>query len=998
MTVGAVVGREAEQRLLQAWRVDPTRRVLVTAAAGLGRSALVGWFADDTRAQGGVAFVVAGTGPAAEPGYGPWVRLAIAAARAGIEVPPQLLVPSAPGDDRVAATTRYVATLDLLEALGATGAVVAFDDVHHLDVASLELLARLVTGPQPLPVLLVVATVDGAAHPDARGRRALRVLADTPRHLHLHALTPEASQALVAANTPTWANAWVERWSPTLHALSGGAPRLLTALVEDLQLASGAPPELEPQLSGNASTTRTSDDRPPAWAGRVTATLRRHLDALDPSLRALLVTVALADGALDEPRLARVVDSDVDELASRGRALGLLRPDTQRLQLTHPLVARLLAERAGPDAPALHERIGQVLLDDPRDRRDMASAVDQLLRSGAHTGQQHLLALADALLRSPRDASTAADDLTWLEPLWLRATTDPDQARWRLLGLRLADTYRRAGQLERAWKVAGWVLEACPAEAVDDLAASAALLVRGQDRAPTSAATVRRLLATATRLGDQHPQTPRLLAAAGEVALPLPSVGADLASLRGDRADGGASAGAVPDGPVVSGVPDGPASSGVLGWTLRTAEAAELVDRADQLLNDAADTPDADPEVRAVVDLAWARVHRSPGHRDERLRRADRAARLTSDPALHAGAMARLVATHLLTGARPAADRALEELRAVAHETADPEHQANERTITAMLALASGDPTTAQQVTAEAFTLGQRAGVASSWSDQLAQAGSAAIELGVHLPDVGVDLEVVAELHPLRLAGWCWAAAVAPEATGGSSPDPADLLEMVDRGLIDDGWIVLLLTILADAAWRLQRRDLAGQLISWLEPFRDLIAVDVAGVYCHGSAARPLAGLHWLIGDTDAAPAAEALAAEIETRAGLHRWRLTGEIDRLRRAVHDQRISRDELRREVTVLTTDAQQRQLHRLVADARTLLAPTGSIALTDRQLTVLRGLATGATYARIAEDLRFSHSTVRKDAIATYRALQVKGRDEAVALATALGLLDSADSPVR
>ena len=996
MTVGGLVGRQDEQSLLHDWRGEPAQHVLVSAAPGLGRSALLAWLAEDTRAGGDLAFLVTGTDPEAEPGFGPWVRLAIAAARAGIEVPPQLLVPPEPGDGTLADTTRYVASLDLLEALGAAGAVVAFDDVHHLDVASLELLAQLVTGPQPLPVLLVVSTTSSAQHPETRGRRALGVLANTQRHLHLDVLTPEASQALLTASTPTGGAQWVARWSPTLHALAGGSPRLLTALLKDLRLGVDALPELEPELSGKGSATRAANGDRPAWAIRVTRTLQRHLEALEGPLRSLLVTVALADGALDEPRLARVIGSDVDEQVSQGRALGLLRPGTERLQLTHPLVAGLLAERAGPDAPALHGRIGQALLDDPRDRRDMVLAVDQLLRSGVHSSQQQLVTLADALLRSSPDASNAADDLTWLQPLWLRVATEPDPARWRRLGLRLADAYRRAGQLERSWSVAGEVLDACPAEAIDDLAASAALLVRGQDRAPTAGATVRRLLATAERLGDHHPQTPRMLAAAGEVALPLPSVGTDLPSLHRRGPDGaardGSGAASPDDERPGDDLPAGPAASAVLGWTLRAAEAGELVERAEQLLA-AADPSTATGEVQAVVDLAWIRVHRSPQDRTERLLRADRAARLASDPALHANAMARLVVTHLLTGARPSADRALEELRAVAHETNDAEHRARERTLTAMLTLASGDPATAQQVTAEAFALGQRAGVASSWSDRVAQAGSAAIELDTDLPDLGVDLEVVAELHPLRLAGWCWASAVAPGATGGSSPDPADLLELVDRELIDDGWTVLLLTILADVAWRRQRRDLAPHLISWLEPWQDLVAVDAAGVYCHGSPARPLAGLHWLVGNVEAAAEAEGLAAEVETRAGLHRWRLTGEIEQLHRAALDQRISRDDLRHRLTALTAEARQRQLHRLVGDARSLLAPTGGVALTDRQLTVLRGLATGATYAQIADSLRFSHSTVRKDAISTYRALEVAGRDEAVALATALGLVDGA-----
>lgn len=56
------------------------------------------------------------------------------------------------------------------------------------------------------------------------------------------------------------------------------------------------------------------------------------------------------------------------------------------------------------------------------------------------------------------------------------------------------------------------------------------------------------------------------------------------------------------------------------------------------------------------------------------------------------------------------------------------------------------------------------------------------------------------------------------------------------------------------------------------------------------------------------------------------------------------------------------------------------------------MLRGLATDATSAQIAADLRFSHSTVHKDAMAAYRVLDVEGCEDAVALASLLGLLDA------
>lgn len=1089
MTIPELVGRGEEQRVLRAWRDDPASHVMVSAAPGLGRSALLEWLVANARAQGANAFVIAGADPAREPGYGSWVRLAIAATRAGVDVPPMLLVPRGLDDGVLADTERYIASLDLLERLGVQGGVVAFDDVHRIDVASLELLAQLATGPQPLPALVVLSACRMSAHPDARGRAALRVLAATRRHLYLDVLSRAAIaemalttmqtsgsgsagagvQGAVQSADRAAAQQWAQRWAPTLRALTGGVPGVLAAVLDDLRVASGERPSLDVGLPGampragsgpgvghgggtgtgvGAGTVRTAalpasvgtasfgrsgvaaaEPPQPAWVARVTRTLQRRLDELaqdlDEDLVGLLAVVALADGELDESRLALVVDRDVDVPVRLARELGLLRSDTDRLQVAHPFVAMLLRHRVGPDAPAHHARIGQVLLDLPRYPRDGVLALTHLLRAGDRADARQVEALGEALLWTAPGWDSAAVEVAALEPLWLRSATGGDRLRWRRLGLRLGEALRRVGQRERAWAVAGEVLEACPDDAQEDLVAAVGLLVRGQDRAPSAGATVRRLLAVANRLGEGHAQTPRLLAAAGEVALPLPSVGADLATLLAGQDGGQRSAtpgGRNRRGGTAAGVDPpagGSAATSVLGWTLRSAEARELVERADRLVQradrlvqradglieradgrvDGADRPAAldeppaaDPEVRAVVDLAWTRVHRAPEQRGERLARADRAARATSDPAVHAGAMSRLVVNHLLGGARHEADRALEELRAIARDTGDLEHLARERTLSAMLMLASGDPRGAMEVTAEAAAAGQRAGVASSLSDRVAQESSAAIELGRALPEFGVALVELAELHPLRLAGWCWVGSVVPEATGGSDPDPAVLLALVEGGLVDDGHLVLLLSMLADVVWLRRRRDLAPALIEQLVPWRDLVAVDMGGVYCHGSVARPLAGLYWLAGDLDGCIEAEAQAADVEVAAGLHRWRLTGELDRLRRAGEDGRVARDEVRSQLAALSGEAGGRGLARLVGEARALLAPPGGVVLTDRQRAVLRGLATGATYAQIAEELRFSHSTVRKDAIAAYRALAVDGRDDAVALASLLGLLDA------
>jgi LuxR family maltose regulon positive regulatory protein len=79
------------------------------------------------------------------------------------------------------------------------------------------------------------------------------------------------------------------------------------------------------------------------------------------------------------------------------------------------------------------------------------------------------------------------------------------------------------------------------------------------------------------------------------------------------------------------------------------------------------------------------------------------------------------------------------------------------------------------------------------------------------------------------------------------------------------------------------------------------------------------------------------------------------------------------------------------RRTEDAETLPGDVVStvVGLTERQTTVLRLLATGASYPEIARHIRYSVSTVRNDAVSIYRKLGVRGRSEAAARAVSLGL---------
>jgi DNA-binding NarL/FixJ family response regulator len=58
-----------------------------------------------------------------------------------------------------------------------------------------------------------------------------------------------------------------------------------------------------------------------------------------------------------------------------------------------------------------------------------------------------------------------------------------------------------------------------------------------------------------------------------------------------------------------------------------------------------------------------------------------------------------------------------------------------------------------------------------------------------------------------------------------------------------------------------------------------------------------------------------------------------------------------------------------------ARSSLA--ANMGLTSRQISVMNGLLQNLTINEIAQHLGFSHSTVRQESIAIYKALQIDGR---------------------
>jgi DNA-binding CsgD family transcriptional regulator len=225
--------------------------------------------------------------------------------------------------------------------------LLAVDDAHWGDAASLDFLRFLTTRIEELPVLLAIA-----CRPDEPGAaRALARIATDPlaRRLGPRALSPDGAAALLADEL---SRAPEEPFSATCHEVSGGNPFLLRELALTL-----AAEEIEP-AAGQAPRVRELAPE------RVTRTVALRLARLSPEARALARAVVVlgddADLAL-AAELAGLDRASAAEAADELRAAAIL-DSGAALRFVHPLVRTALdAELPRGERAAAHARAVELL-------------------------------------------------------------------------------------------------------------------------------------------------------------------------------------------------------------------------------------------------------------------------------------------------------------------------------------------------------------------------------------------------------------------------------------------------------------------------------------------------------------------------------------------------------------------------------------------------------------------------------------------------------------
>ncbi|GIJ55086.1 helix-turn-helix transcriptional regulator [Virgisporangium aurantiacum] len=293
--------------------------------------------------------------------------------------------------------------------------VLALDDLHWADAASIDLLGYLLRHPPDGPVLIAAALRAGGC--PAR----LAVALDTCRHTELRpsALTrAEAAQLLTDVDPARLDD---------LHADSGGNPFYLRVLAASVRTAPNGPaPAVVPAAVGAALAAELRE---------LTARARRAARAAAVAGDPFDAGLARAVAELDDDRFAVALDELV--------AAGLVAPTGEPwlFRFRHPIVRRGVYESAGPGwRRAAHAR-----------------AAATLARRGAGP-----LARAHHVERSAEVGDRAAVELLTAAGHAASATAPAEAAHWFGVALALLPgdgVVERGGGIERGIERGGGVFE-----------------------------------------------------------------------------------------------------------------------------------------------------------------------------------------------------------------------------------------------------------------------------------------------------------------------------------------------------------------------------------------------------------------------------------------------------------------------------------------------------------------------------------------------------------
>ncbi|HEX5622690.1 MAG TPA: AAA family ATPase [Solirubrobacteraceae bacterium] len=415
--VGRVSERAAIAAALDALRAGAAGQVVVVSGEpGIGKSRLLAELAD--AADDCVVLGAAASEFEQDLPYAIWTE-AIDPWLAGLDDRrrSRLGVPEAVPVDLADRHALHRALRELLDGLaGPRPLVLAFDDLHWADGASVDAIAALVRRPPAEQVLLALAAREGQL--PAAVATALAG-ADRDGRLTALALTPLSQDEAAAL---------VGRDVSAIYALSGGNPFYLEALarVNETPAASPAPPrpassdartpEPSPPVSGGRSAAASAGSgalpaAAPAVPPAVSRALAAELAALDDGARLVLDAAAVVGDPFDPALAAETAGLDeavalrsVDELLART----IVRPaGPRRFAFRHPVMRQAVYESTpGGWRLAAHARAAEAL---ERRGAGLVARAHHVELAAAPGDEDAIALLGDAArtLQGPAPASAA---------------------------------------------------------------------------------------------------------------------------------------------------------------------------------------------------------------------------------------------------------------------------------------------------------------------------------------------------------------------------------------------------------------------------------------------------------------------------------------------------------------------------------------------------------------------------------------------------------------
>ncbi|MFB8107333.1 MULTISPECIES: AAA family ATPase [unclassified Streptomyces] len=311
--------------------------VLIEGAAGCGKSELIDTVAEWADDAG--ALVLRGFGSSEERELPLGLVRQLAGDAPDGALPEVTVAPE--GRPRVGAMREFQTALHQLSAT--TPVVIAVDDLHHADVASLCYLQHIVRHLRSARLLLVLAAPLRDDRQDAAFETELLRRSNVQRVL-LRRLSP-AGTADVLADT-SWPGRR-EGLANELHTISGGNPLLLRALLEEHRSAD--PADLD---EGTV---------PPAPGGLFSQAVLTCLRLSGPHAASLGAALAVLGDAYTPERAGRLIDAPAFTVARAVASLaasGILRGHRFR----HPAAEATVLDHTPPHVlAALHLRSAELL-------------------------------------------------------------------------------------------------------------------------------------------------------------------------------------------------------------------------------------------------------------------------------------------------------------------------------------------------------------------------------------------------------------------------------------------------------------------------------------------------------------------------------------------------------------------------------------------------------------------------------------------------------------